>query len=396
MLRAELLRFAARSANDVGFGNLDVDGRLVTGGPTELYVTCRMTYVFCLGIMAGEPAVEGGPTPEELRALAAHGVDALLDGPLRDHGAGGWFYAVPDKGRKSAYAHAFVILAASAGVQAGIPGAEELLDQAAHVHLKWFFDEGEGLVVDDWDSAWTRCDPYRGLNSNMHTVEAYLAAGDATEDTAWHDRALGIARRVVAWASDNRWRIPEHFSASWEPLLDYNRDQPNHPFRPFGATIGHGLEWARLLVGVAQAVGQERGSDLTEAAVALADRAVEDGWARDGADGLVYTVDWEGTPVSQMRMHWVICEAIAASAVLAEATGDALYEAQLERWWRYADHYLIDRDRGSWRHELDAQNRPSFVVWSGKPDVYHAYQACLVQDVPLAPSFAEALRRGSR
>ena len=31
-------------------------------------------------------------------------------------------------------------------------------------------------------------------------------------------------------------------------LLDYNRDQPAHPFRPYGVTPGHGLEWSRLTV----------------------------------------------------------------------------------------------------------------------------------------------------
>src|SRR5512146_3295993 len=35
-------------------------------------------------------------------------------------------------------------------------------------------------------------EPYRGANSNMHSVEAYLAAGDATGDRVWHERALSI------------------------------------------------------------------------------------------------------------------------------------------------------------------------------------------------------------
>ena len=40
------------------------------------------------------------------------------------------------------------------------------------------------------------------------------------------------------------------------------------------------------------------------------------------------------------------------------------------------------------------ENRPSGVVWKGKPDTYHAMQATLFPRLPLAPSLAAALRDG--
>jgi hypothetical protein len=55
---------------------------------------------------------------------------------------------------------------------------------------------------------------------------------------------------------------------------------------------------------------------------------------------------------------------------------------------------FIDRARGSWHHELSPANQPSSLTWSGKPDVYHAFQATLVPRLPQAPSFAVALRDG--
>ena len=36
------------------------------------------------------------------------------------------------------------------------------------------------MVVEEWDEAFTTLDAYRGVNANMHTVEALLAAADAT------------------------------------------------------------------------------------------------------------------------------------------------------------------------------------------------------------------------
>ncbi len=397
--RAELLRFAQGSRVPEGFGYLDDDGAVDPAHPVELYVTCRMTHVFSLGLLAGDPPAPGGPGPGELADLAAHGVAALLDGPLRDAEHGGWFAAVRDgsveTSTKQAYAHAFVVLVASTARTAGIPRADELLETALAVQERRFWDEEQGMVVEEWDASWSELDPYRGINSAMHTVEAYLAAWAAGAGPRWRERALRIAGRVVGWAEERSWRIPEHFDTAWTPLPEHHADRPADPFRPYGATVGHGLEWARLLVTLAT-TGEQTDTTLLEAGVHLADRAVADGWAADGQDGFVYTTDWAGRPVVQERMHWVLTEAIATSTVLHWVTGQARHATDLERWWRYADRYLVDADGRSWRHELDRHNRPSARTWPGRPDAYHAYQASLVADVPGAASFAAGVAAWSR
>src|SRR5690606_38858824 len=108
-----------------------------------------------------------------------------------------------------------------------------------------------------------------------------LAAGDVTGDPVWHERAGRVAARVMAWAQANEWRIPEHFDERWQLLLEHHRDEPAHPFQPYGATVGHGLEWARLLLGVAESLGAAAPAGLADAALdgaaALAERAVADG-----------------------------------------------------------------------------------------------------------------------
>ena len=399
--RAELLRFAAGSRHRAGFGYLDERGRIDSTRPVELWITCRMTHVFALGLLAGEPPAPGGPDATALRELAQHGVDALLDGPLRDRRDGGWYSGVKQDGSaipaKLAYAHAFVILAATSAVTAGLERASELLGLALETQSERFWDERAGLSVEEWDASWSELSGYRGVNSNMHTVECYLAAGDVTGDRLWYRRAARIAATVAGWARDNDWRIPEHFTATWEPLLDYHADEPAHPFQPYGATVGHGLEWARLLVAVHQTLGGESPPGLTEAAVALTERAISDGWHADGAEGFVYTTDWEGRPVVRARMHWVLCEAINTAEVLRRVSGDEKHSADLQRWWAYADRYLIDHEHGSWHHELGPTNEVQFDTWPGKPDAYHAYQCAWMQDLPTIPSYASALKaRGSR
>jgi len=392
--RADLLRFANGAMTPQGFGWLDDRGDVTAGKPTELWITCRMTHTAALGILAHEAPAVGGPGIDRLREVVAHGIRSLC-GPLEDSIDGGWFAAVDENGpresAKQAYGHAFVVLAASSAVLTGAPGAQALFERALHTSELRFWHDAEGLSVEEWDRGWGVLSPYRGLNANMHTVEAYLAAGDVSGDATWHQRAGRIASRVLDWARANDWRIPEHFDSDWDPQVEHNRETPADPFRPYGATVGHGLEWARLFLAVEQTLGHNAPSGLREGAVALYDRAVSDGWNVDGAPGFVYTTDWDGSPVVRERMHWVVAEAIAASHALAIATGESCYSDNAAVWWEYVQTYLLDDERGSWHHELDPRNRPANSVWAGKPDIYHAYQATLLPELGLTPSFASAL-----
>jgi len=348
--------------------------------PVQLWITARTLHVYALGTLLGVP----GCRPIAEAALAG------ITGRLADAEHGGWRPQGGADGPKSCYDHAFVLLAASSGVAAGLTGAAELFEDAQRVFLARFWDDEAGMVVDAWDATWSAPDPYRGLNSSMHSVEALLATADVAGDPAWLDRAARIAARVVELGRAHDWRLPEHFATDWTPVLDHNRDRPADPFKPYGATVGHGLEWSRLLLQL-EASGGPR---LTDAAVALYDRAVADGWQVDGAPGFVYTTDWAGVPVVRQRMHWVAAEAIAAAAALWRTTGEQRYADEYARWWDYAARHLLDRDGGSWWHELDPENRPAAGTWAGKPDLYHAVQACLLPRLPVAPSLATALRRG--
>lgn len=376
---------------DGGFAWLDDRGRPENERPRELWINARMTHVFALGHLLGRPGC--GP-------VADIGV-AALTGPFQDHENGGWWARIDDSGPvvddKTAYEHAFVVLAASSAVAAGRPGAGELLDRALAVLLDRFWDDDAGMLVEQWDRSFAVLDDYRGLNSNMHGVEALLAAADVTGDRSLHARAARVVERAYGFARDNDWRLPEHFDADWRPLLDYHHDQPAHPFRPYGATLGHSFEWARLGLQVRagyDAPAPDSPDWLLDGAVSLFATGVREGWSVDGADGFVYTVGWDGRPVVRERMHWVAAEAVAAAYALWSATSDPAYAVLYETFWDHIATSFVDRVGGSWWHELDPGLQPAAGTWSGKPDVYHAVQATLIPRLPLAPSLATALREG--
>lgn len=346
-----------------------------------------MAHVFALGHLLG---VSGA---DEYAARALKGLENVLG----DAEHGGWLAARGEGeevvGTKQAYAHAFVVLAASSGKIAGIAGASELLTKALAVLDARFWEPEQELHLDERSRDWSETSDYRGVNANMHAVEALLAAHAATGDGLWLDRAATIGDRVVSWAESNDWRIPEHFDSAWNPLLEYNADRPHDPFKPYGATPGHGLEWARLLLQIdaeADTAGRR-----TRAAVALFERAVSDGWDPEGG-GFVYTTDWSGTPVEARRFHWVAAEAVATAQVLGRVTGEARYAELETEWWAWIRENLVDGEHGSWHHELDTENRPSGRTWIGKPDVYHAAQAVILPELPLTGSFAASAQRAGQ
>jgi mannose/cellobiose epimerase-like protein (N-acyl-D-glucosamine 2-epimerase family) len=384
---ARLLDFASGSRVPGGFGWLDADGVPDPGQPLQLWITTRMTHVFALGHLLGHPGCG---------ELTDHGL-AALRGAFEDREHGGWFPAVEDDGPastdKEAYSHAFVLLAAAGAAMAGREGAHALLDQIVTVVEERFWSEEEGGCVESWDRAWQQLEGYRGANANMHMIEAFLAAGDATGDRVWAQRALSIADKLAhELARSHGWRILEHFDSDWRPLPDYNADQPRHHFRPYGVTPGHGLEWSRLLLQIHAGL-DDAPAWLVDAARGLFGRAVADGWHQEGG-GFVYTTDLDGSPVVDDRLHWVLTEAIGAAAALHAATGDEEHERWYRTFWDFAGAYLIDLERGGWHHELDEANQPSSRTWSGKPDVYHALQATLLPRLPVRPSIAGALRDG--
>ncbi len=391
-VRNDLLRFGHRFPSPGGGSYyLGDDGTPWKERSRETWITCRMAHVYSLGVFLGH---EGS---EELVDAALKG----LRGELHDAKNGGWYAGLTADGEilpnKQCYAHAFVILAASSAVLAGRPGAEELLRAALALYDQRFWNEEEGLSCDTWNTEFTVLDEYRGLNANMHTVEAFLAAADVTGDTKYRVRAGRIIEHVLRWASENNWRIPEHFTNDWAVDLECNQDRPDDPFKPYGATPGHGIEWSRLITQWALSTyrdDRQGAAKYLEAAEKLFQRAVTDAWNADGAPGIVYTTDWEGRPVVHDRMHWTLAEAINTSAVLYHVTENSEYAEYYAQFMQYLDEVVLDHTNGSWFHQLDADNHVIGTVWPGKSDLYHAMQATLIPYYTAAVSIAPAVKKG--
>lgn len=365
------------------------DGTPWTEKNREAYVTCRMAHVYSIASLMGH---EGS---EALVDAAVKG----LRGELRDKEHDGWYEGLTPGGShlagKQCYAHAFVILAGTSAYLAGRPEAEELLQEALEVYDRYYWNEEEGLSCDNWNTEFTVMDDYRGLNANMHSVEAFLAVADAAGKEEYRVRAGRIIDHVLGWAKDNHWRIPEHYTKDWEPDLEKNREKPDDPFKPYGATPGHGLEWARLITQWALSTYKEDKEGMLpyiKASEELFRRAVEDAWNADGAPGICYTTGWDGKPIVHERMHWTLAEGINTAAVLYHVTKKQEYADAYAAFMQYLDEKVLDHVNGSWFHQMDQNNQVTGTVWPGKPDIYHALQATLIPYYAPEASIALAVK----
>ena len=375
----DLLRFFEAESLDPrgGFFTLDASGRPLPDETRELHVTTRMVHCFSLAARHGRPGAQD---------IVDHGMRFLWE-RHRDASNGGYYWSIgpdgPVDAAKQAYGHAFVLLAAASALRAGHPDADRLLGDVTEMILTHFWEEDRGASAEAFAADWSPLGAYRGQNANMHLTEALMAAFEATGRPDYLAMAERIAGLIVnRHARENGWRVPEHFTADWRVDRDYAGDPI---FRPYGTTPGHALEWARLLVELFEH-GKRRLGWLPDAAIALFARAVADGW-NEAQGGVVYTLDHDGRPHVETRLWWPVCEGIAAAAALGALTGDPLYEEWYRRLWNFAAAHLIDRCNGGWHPQLGADGQPAAEPFAGKPDIYHALQACLL---PLGPTSAGA------
>lgn len=366
-----------------GFFDLDGLGRPIDiGNPVrQIHNTTRMVHCFSIGTLLGRPGCD---------AIIDHGMNYLWNSH-RDTRHGGYVWSLDNDGpkddTKQAYGHAFVLLAASSAKVVGHPLADRLLDDITQVLNERFWEERHGAVAEEFGRDWSPLSDYRGQNSNMHLTEALMAAFEATGDSSYLDRAERIASLIIGHhAATLDYRVAEHFKSDWSLDRDYRGFDM---FRPYGTTPGHWLEWARLLLQL-WTLGGKRQDWLPDASRALFRQSIELGWDRDKG-GFFYALDWDDRPRLPQKLWWPCAEAIGAASFLCEHSPSDFHESWYRYLWGFADRHLIDHEHGGWYPELSEDLQPATTLFEGKPDLYHALQACLIPLFPASGSLTRVI-----
>lgn len=376
--------FEAASINPKGgFFELDDKGQPIRpdNAVRQIHVTTRMIHCAVIGSLIGRPGAG---------EIVDHGMRYLWE-KHRDQKHGGYVWSLDDEGHvdgaKQAYGHAFVLLAASSAKLVGHPLADRVIEDITEVLTARFWDEKAGAVREEFANDWGQISTYRGQNSNMHLTEALMAAYEATGRQDYLRKATRIADRIIHRnAMQLDYRVAEHFHEDWTLDKDYLGSEM---FRPSGTTPGHALEWSRLLFQLF-VLGRKEHSWMTEGARGLFRQAIELGWDKTHG-GFFYTLDWNNQPIMREKLWWPVAEAIGAAAFIGAYDHEDYYQFWYRRFWDFAENHLIDHERGGWHSELAEDLTPGARLFVGKPDLYHALQACLIPLYPATGSLTHGI-----
>jgi mannose-6-phosphate isomerase len=339
---------------------LDFEAEPILAIPRRLTVQGRQIFTYARAIALGW---------SEGREKVEQAFQSMIDRYLSPDGKPGFVFTVARDGTvvdgsRDFYAHAFVLLAASAyytltGDSQAIALADRTLD---------FLDEHlrapDGGYVDSWPSPPERL----RQNPHMHLFEALLALHAATGKASYLARAGEIfgyfrtrffrpEQAILAEFFDRHWAPLDGALALWEP--------------------GHHLEWSWLLSEYQSATGTPTG--------ALADALIAKAYAGGIFDPclIVEEIRGDGVVLKKGCRTWPLTEAVKAQAVRLEA-GDPLAGRRLiaaADWM--LDRHLSGCHPGLWFDQFTEDGRlvPSYVPAS---TLYHIAMAVFVGDAVMA------------
>jgi mannose/cellobiose epimerase-like protein (N-acyl-D-glucosamine 2-epimerase family) len=272
------------------------------------------------------------------------------------------------------YGLAFVIIAGSTAVLAGVKEGYKIIEKAWNLMETHFWDKEFELYADEANANFSIINSYRGQNANMHSCEAMLWAFEATQETRYLKRAAKLANNItLRQAAKADGLIWEHYKRNWEIDWEYNKNDPKHLFRPWGFQPGHQVEWAKLLLILHR---YQPAAWHLERARELFDTALNKAWDNEYG-GICYGFSPEGGICDDDKYFWVQAESFAAAALLAKATDEKIYHDWYRRIWEYSWKHMVDHQYGAWYRILtrDNQKYDNKKSPAGKTD-YHTMGAC--------------------
>ncbi|WP_179402865.1 AGE family epimerase/isomerase [Burkholderia guangdongensis] len=239
---------------------------------------------------------------------------------FRDPRHGGWFYSVDAAGvpldtTKDLYTHAFVVFACAAHFAAtGERDARGVAEEtAALIRDRFAPHRGDALLDaarhDDFSSSGSG--PLQ--NPLMHLTEAWLAADDAFDDTAFADALAHTARAIEHTFVD----------AATGCVAELPLGTAGNRFEP-----GHQFEWFYLVEAAGERVAQTALRDALSRAITFAER--------HGVDpltgGVSAALDARGACLDGTQRIWAQTEYLRALATHGGTGSSAPLATQIERF----------------------------------------------------------------
>ena len=268
--------------------------------------------------------------------------------------------------KKQVYAEAFTIYAYAEyflafGDQSALDFAMELFNKLETICL----DKKNGGYFEAFSETWDKLDDVRlsdkdlnepkGMNTNLHVLEAYTTLYEATKDArvgkALKDEILLYLNTIV----DKNNHVTIFFSEDWQP-------------KTTEISYGHDIESTWLIWEAAEQLDDKALLDEIRPKIL----AMIDTFIAEGFDTETNSTWYEYFPKTckrdSDRHWWVQIEAVEGLANAYDMTGDKKYRDLALKQWDYIRKNVIDRVHGEWFWRIDydgfpVDSEPKMGMW---------------------------------
>lgn len=294
-----------------------------------------------------------------------------IDTYFYDHTYGGYIWEISASGtpivqKKQIYAQAFVLYALAEYYDA--TKDEQVLHQAMQLFNaieSYAFDAIHGGYFEAFSQSWQKLDDVRlsskdlnlpkGMNTNLHILEAYTRLYQVTNDTKVKDalaqQTLLYAQKIVA----ANGHVHIFFNDSWEVQT--------HEY-----SYGHDIESSWLLWEAAEIIGDDSILNTIRPIVLTMVKT----FIQEGIDTASSAVIYEYFTLTNShdldRHWWVQVEAMEGLANAYQMTKNHNYRTLLFAIWNYVKTNIIDEKNGEWhwrtnRENIAVNDSPKVSMW---------------------------------
>ena len=256
----------------------------------------------------------------------------------------------PLRKRRYFFSEAFAVMAFAAYGKAS--GEEEWIEEARQLFAKCM-DYAEGRASTG-EPKWTSERPVKGIGVPMIFLQvAQVLMTNGGDDLA--ERKVGeFIEEIREFVKDDIDCVMEQVGMDGE-VVDHIDARILNP--------GHAIEGAWFILDEAKRRGGD--AELIDLGCRMLDYMWERGWDQEYG-GILYFKDVYDKPVQEywhdMKFWWPQCEAIIATLLAYQLTGDEKYAGWHRMIHRYAHEAFSDPDHGEWFGYLHRDGRVSSTL----------------------------------
>jgi N-acylglucosamine 2-epimerase len=276
---------------------------------------------------------------------------------LRKHGYdddGRMFFLVtrdgrPLRKRRYYFSEAFAAIAFAATAKAT---GDEALAQEARDLFRRCMDYADGKR--QLEPKFTDERPTIGIGVPMIFLNVAQQLCDTVGDEYAASRIDGFVEQIRRFVKHDIRCVFEQLSSEGE-IIDHFAERTLNP--------GHAIEGAWFILHEAKRRGGD--ADLVALGCRMLDYMWERGWDKEQG-GILYFRDPDNKPVMEywqdMKFWWPQCEAIVATLLAYQMTGDAKYAEWHRMIHDYTETHFHDKEHGEWFGYLHRDNRISTAL----------------------------------